>query len=178
MPQVPVPIRFIIFLALMFDSGALGDDPQVCWSDGRTDILVLADECPPHLPSLDEFPLWLSWYDPALCYDAAGNIIENINCDVNPANMAGGTAVTSEMYGYAGACLPQWFDRHLMITGVGERQCLDTGGAIVPTYREIYHPQRGFITIWLIPFDALEHHARPPWWEYNLVEPSDWYLGE
>ena len=172
-PQLPLPIVLIALLA------APPTDPgkkPACWADGRTDILVLVDECPPPLPPLEEVPLWLSWYDPALCYDEAGNVIENINCNEDPSAMAGGTAVTEAMYGYAGACLPQWFDRQIWIEPIGLRHCLDTGGAVVPTWREIFYPGRGFVTLWVIPFDALEHYQEPPWWQYLPVEPGAWEL--
>lgn len=173
-----LPLLVIQLIALLAIPPADGKKEAVagCWSDGRTDILVMVDECPPPLPPLDELPLWLSWYDPALCYDAAGRVIENINCNEDPSTMAGGTAVTEAMYGYAGACLPQWFDRQIEIEHLGLRHCLDTGGAVVPTYREIFYPGRGFVTLWVIPFDALEHYQEPPWWQYLPIEPDGWEL--
>lgn len=180
MPQIPLPIRLIFALLLVLApvDGAKKTAvvAQGCWADGRTDVVVLTKECPPPLPPLPELPLWMSWYDPAKCYDENGRVIENINCDENPRVMAGGTAVSAAMYGVAGACLPQWFGKRLVIRGIGERLCLDTGGAILPTYREIYHPKQGFVTMWIIPFDALEHYTAPPWWQYLPVEADAWEL--
>lgn len=148
-----------------------------CWADGRTDVLVMVDECPPPLPAVAELPLWLSWYDPAKCYDEAGNVIENINCDSNPRVMAGGTAVTPAMYGYAAACVPQWFDDRVAVKGVGEWHCLDVGGAVIPTYREIFWPGRGFVTTWVLPIDVLYSHTQPePWWQYLPIEAGAWVV--
>lgn len=175
-PHMPLPIVLIALLATPPTGDGKKDFVGGCWADGRTDILVLTDECPPPLPPLEEIPLWLSWYDSALCYDENGNIIVNINCNEDPAHMAGGTPVTEEMYGYAGACLPQWFDRQIWIEPIGLRHCLDTGGAVMPTYREIFYPGRGFVTLWVIPFDALEHYQEPPWWQYLPIEPDGWEL--
>jgi len=177
MPQIPLPIRLVVALLLTLapvDGAKKTAVTEGCWSDGRKDIMVLTEECPPPMPPLDEMTLWLSWYDPALCYDADGNVIENINCDASPETMAGGTAVSPEMYGYAAACLPGWFDQVVVIELIGQRHCLDTGGDVVPTYREIYHPRQGFITLWIIPIDVLAHHTNPPWWQYLPVEADDW----
>lgn len=181
MPQIPLPFRIIllVFLLALPNGGAKKTAvmEQVCWADGRTDILVLADECPPPLPPLEALPLWLSWYDPAKCYDATGRVIEDINCDSDPTVMAGGTAVTPAMYGDSAACLPKWFDRRVRVKGIGDWHCLDTGGDIIPTYREIYHPTLGFVTLWLIPIDVLHDYTQPePWWAYLPIEAGAWEL--
>jgi hypothetical protein len=95
-------------------------------------------------PPIEEMPLFLSWYDPALCLNG-GN---PINCDADPSVMAGGTAVTDDMYGYAAACIPEWFDRTLTIPGIGTRHCLDTGGDVKIAFREVYTADGLFIRGW------------------------------
>jgi len=117
-------------------------------------------------PPIEEMPLFLSWYDPALCDDNHGIMI---NCDSDPSTLAGGTAVTDEIYGVAAACIPEWFDMWLDIPGVGRRHCLDTGGAIQIVFRETYTGD-GFVWGWCVVVDLLEHHEEPPAWQYSLVE--------
>ena len=110
-------------------------------------------------PPVSEMPLFLSWYDPELCKPENGGVM--INCDSDPTRMAGGTAVTADMYGYAAACPAEWFDRVIMIPGVGERRCLDTGGAIKVTYRRTY-TSNGFVWGWCVYVDILHQHETPP----------------
>ena len=134
----------------------------------ETAVLCLALMMPgiPTPPPVEQMPLFLSWYDPALCHDDNGGIL--INCDSDPSVMAGGTAVTDDMYGYAAACIPEWFDRVLTIPGVGQRHCLDTGGAVQITYRETY-TGAGFVWGWVVVVDVLAHYEQPPPWQYSLV---------
>lgn len=129
--------------------------------------------CYPPAPPIEEMPIWASYYDPALCYDENGRVIENINCDDSPDILA--TSVpTADYYGIAAACYEDWIGMTLVVYGIGERPCLDTGGAIKPTYRMVYDPERGFVTIWVIVVDFLEHHNAPPTWQYGLF--YDWEL--
>lgn len=122
-------------------------------------------------PPIEEMPLFLSWYDPALCQPENGGIMTN--CDSNPAGLAGGTAVTDDIYGKVAACLPGWFDRWITIDGIGRFHCLDTGGAVQVVYRETYTPQ-GFMWGWCVILDVLWHYEEPPGWQYSLV--YDWRL--
>lgn len=177
MPQLPLPLIIVALILLAPVQAEKKTAVTECWADGRTDVLVMAnpDECPPPLPPLEQVPLWMSWYDPAKCYDGYGRVIENINCDGNPRVMAGGTAVTEAMYGYAAACLPEWFDGRVWVKGIGEWHCLDVGGAVIPTYREVYHPILGFVVMWVLPLDVLHDHTQPdPWWQYLPIEPGAW----
>ena len=176
MLQLPHPLIILIAL-LLAPAPPDKKAATACWSDGRADVLIMADGCPPPLPETAEMVLWLSWFDPAKCYDEDGRVIENINCDSDPTVMAGGTAVTSAMYGYAAACLPEWFDGRVRVVGVGDWHCLDVGGAVIPTYREIFWPGRGFVTLWLIPIDVLHDYTQPaPWWQYLPIEADGWEL--
>ena len=181
MPQVPVPFVLLAMLLALIapPTEAKKTAAPGCWSDGRKDVIVRVDECPPEPPPLEEMTLWLSWYDPALCYDDDGNVIENINCDANPEAMAGGTAVSADLYGNVAACPLPWKlgESVVYVPGIGSWLCLDRGGDIRPTYREIYHPQQGFVTLWVLPIDVLySHDAPPPWWEYLPIEADSWQL--
>lgn len=72
-------------------------------------------------------PLKISWYDPSL---------GGINC-MEPCNiMASGVEVTEDRYGNTAACLKEWMGAYVVIPGIGEFRCLDTGGAIIehPTF--------------------------------------------
>lgn len=97
-------------------------------------------------------PLKISWYDPAL---------GGINCDHDCTTMASGVKVTEDRYGNTAACLREWLGAWVVIPGIGEFQCLDTGGAIIE------HPT--FIYI-----DLLLHEPLPnaPWG--TMVD--DWSL--
>ena len=72
-------------------------------------------------------PLKISWYDP---------LLGGINCDHDCTTMASGVKVTEDRYGNTAACLREWMGAYVVIPGLGEFQCLDTGGAIVehPTF--------------------------------------------
>lgn len=149
-----------------------------CWSDGRKDILVRVDDdtCPPPMPPLEQMTLWLSWYDPAKCYDENGNVIKNINCDENPREMAAGMAVEGA-YGQVCACIPQWdIEDVVHVEGIGSWTCQDRGGDVRPTYRRIYHPKFGFVYMWILPIDVLADYENPPAWEFEPIAPEDWYL--
>ncbi|MCB1713584.1 MAG: hypothetical protein KDK05_00435 [Candidatus Competibacteraceae bacterium] len=176
MQQIPPLAHVVVLVALLLAPGTADKKTAVsgCWADGRTDVLVMTTECPPPLPPLEALPLWLSWYDPALCWEN-GRVIENINCDADPTTMAGGTAVSPEMYGYAAACVPVWFDQTVRVKGIGAWHCLDVGGAVIPTYREIFDPQAGFITQWVLPIDILHDSTQPdPWWQYLPIAAGAW----
>lgn len=69
-----------------------------------------------------EKPLKISWYDPAL---------GGINCDSDCTTMASGVKVTPDRYGRTAACIRPWLGKTVVIAGLGEFECLDTGGAIV-----------------------------------------------
>ncbi len=99
---------------------------------------------------MENKPLKISWYDPEL---------GGINCAHPCDTMASGVKVTPERYGRTAACVPEWMGRTVVIPGLGEFECLDTGGAIVehPTF------------IWI---DLLMH--QPPAEAGQLV--SEWYL--
>lgn len=125
--------------------------------------------CPPPMPPLGEMEIWASVYDPAHCYDENGRVIRNINCDSDPTVMATSLPV-ADYYGVAAACRPEWIGKTLIVEGIGERPCLDTGPAIVPTFRVVYDPDEGFVERWVIVVDFLEHHDRPPDWQYGLFD--------
>ncbi|MCP4419732.1 MAG: hypothetical protein GY805_24235 [Chloroflexi bacterium] len=62
----------------------------------------------------------------------------------------------------------------MSIKEIGQRHCLDTGGNILPTYREIYHLGLGFVVMWVIPIDILAHYPAPPWYEFMPVKAGTW----
>lgn len=68
-------------------------------------------------------PLKISWYDPAL---------GGVNCDHDCTTMASGVRVTPDRYGRTAACIRSWTAarRVVVIPGIGEFECLDTGGKI------------------------------------------------
>jgi len=172
-------IVWIVLSGPLPPTGGEAQRPSIeCWSDGRADVLILVDYCPPTPPPLEEMTLWLSWYDPAECYDENGRVIENINCDEDPTVLAGGTAVADHLYGEVVACAADWplGETAVTVPGIGSWLCLDRGGDIRPTYREIYHPERGFVTMWVLPIDVLHHADDPPWWQFLPIAPEDWNL--
>jgi hypothetical protein len=120
------------------------------------------------LQKLQSAPLFLSWYNPALCLPENGGIMTN--CDSVPTHMAGGHLV-EEWYGRAAACPEQMYGQTIYIEGIGERVCLDVGGRVEPTYRRVYTSQ-GFVTDWYIVVDLLENSYPddPPWWQYMRWE--------
>jgi len=132
-------------------------------------VCTAGGECTPPMPPIEEIPIWASIYDPELCYDEDGQVIANINCDGNPTMMATSLPV-ADYYGVAAACPSEWMGRTLVVEGIGERPCLDTGGAIRPTYRIVYDPMQGFVEMWVIIVDFLEHYDAPPDWQYELFE--------
>lgn len=88
-------------------------------------------------------PLKISWYDP---------LLGGINCDSDCTTMASGVKVTEDRYGNTAACLREWIGQTVVIPGIGEFKCLDTGGAIIE------HPDYIYI-------DLLLHEPLPnaPW---------------
>jgi hypothetical protein len=124
------------------------------------------------IEKLQSAPLFLSWYNPALCLPENGGIMTN--CDSNPDYMGGGHAV-ARWYGRAAACPEEMFGMTIYIEGIGERTCLDNGTRVKPTYREVYTAD-GFVTDWYIVVDLLEdsYPDDPPWWQYSRWE--DWHI--
>lgn len=110
-------------------------------------------------------PILVTYYDVAFCYDEGGNVIENINCDSDPGHFADGTAVLPESYGRVAACIPEWLGRTVVIEGVGEWLCRDTGGAIEVVWNDYYEQV-------VIHVDVLAHS--PPSYNYWLF--SEWHL--
>lgn len=189
MPQIPLPSRLLIILMLLLVPAQLSKkaapvpvpvevDVAGCWADGRKDVLVMVDECPPAPPPLEDMTLWLSWYDPAECYDENGRVVVNINCDSDPSTLAGSLPVTADLYGQVCACTAQWplGEAVVHVAGIGSWLCQDRGGDIRPTYREIYHPQLGFVTMWILPIDVLADYENPPVWQFEPIHPDDWHV--
>ena len=109
----------------------------------------------------DHLPVRASYYNPAL---------GGINCDEDCSTTGDGTPV-AECYGWCAACPPGWYGRHLDFgRWVGQWQCRDHGGAVVPTYGRTYMPG-GFVEGWWIVVDFMAH--RQPAWAYLLLDWSE-----
>lgn len=116
-----------------------------------------------------DVPLWLSWYNPQLCY-----LGHTINCGGSPEHFAT-MPVTLESYEWAAACPAGWTyygrTRTFTTAATGTRICVDRGGAIRPVWREVYTP-KGFTWAWVIIVDILAHE-RP---DYAYTMQVDWSL--
>lgn len=99
----------------------------------------------------EELPLRLSWYDPSL---------GGINCAA-PCDLLGDGTAVNDAYGWAAACPPGWYGRWLDIEYAGRWQCRDHGGAIRPTYREVFIPEVGLQARWFITVDLLTREQPP-----------------
>lgn len=99
-------------------------------------------------------PLRISWYDPKL---------GGINCDHDCTTMASGVKVTPDRYGNTAACVREWMGAWIVMPGIGEFQCLDTGGAIIE------HPTFIYIDLLLheplpnAPFGTMVHNWYLEW---------------
>lgn len=108
-------------------------------------------DCIPPMPPLSEMPLLTTWYDPAL---------GGINCGGSCSHMAL-APVTEAMYGYAAACPAALvgvdFTAVISHPAIGERACLDRGGAVIVEYSQA-------LQTWIIRVDLLETGAHSSNW--------------
>ncbi len=128
--------------------------PSECYQVGAKPKLVLHN-----------LPVLITYYDTSLCYDDAGNVVVNINCNEDPGHFADATDVTADSYGRVAACVPQWLGAIIEIPGVGSWRCRDTGGDIRVAWNR-WHGR------WVIHVDLLMHD--PPPFNYWLF--SEWRL--
>lgn len=104
-----------------------------------------------------ELPLRASWYDPAL---------GGVNC-MDPCHLLGDGTHVDNAYGWALSCPDGWYGRWLDVQHAGSHLCLDSGGAIHPTYGRTY-TNEGFVECWWITVDFLA--KEPPPYAYMLLE--------
>lgn len=129
------------------------------------------------MPHTDTLPILVSWYDPALCYDEGGNVIKNINCDDDPTQLAT-MPMDERLYGRVAACHADWTKRFhttvVILPGIGRFWCVDRGGRIEPTCRDLYDPNRGWYYGCVNLIDILWDSTRwgEPAWQFTLVD--DW----
>lgn len=104
-----------------------------------------------------QLPVRASWYDP---------VLGGINCQ-EPCDLLGDGSPVDENYGQIIACPPGWYGRALYFDNIGERECRDSGGDIVPTCQEIFIPWKGHEYTCYITVDFLERQEPP--WAYMLL---------
>lgn len=109
----------------------------------------------------DALSIRLSAYDPSWCD------VYPTNCYEGNTSLATGLHY-ADYYGIAAACPIEWLHKTVTVDGVLSRVCLDTGGAIEPTYRN---------GEWFIVIDVLYHfeddpkHGESwPWWALQNYE--------
>ncbi len=110
----------------------------------------------------EELSIRLSAYDPAWCEQIP------TNCDGDTFLATG--APYEPYYLIGAACPLEWLNRTVTIAGMGSWLCVDTGGAIRPTFRG---------GEWFIPIDVLYPFAGDPrlgenWPIGFLLNYSEW----
>ncbi len=103
-------------------------------------------KCATPAPAIEEMPILVTWYNPALCYEGL-----TINCDSDPSVLADGQGWEVADYGRVAACIPQWLGRTIRFKN-RELKCRDAGGMILPRWDD-YH------RAWVIPVDVLSQTA-------------------
>lgn len=128
------------------------------------------------VPEYHQVPLYLSYYDPALCD------IAPTNCDGDPTTLATGS-MHDNLYGFGLACPYEWLGREyttwLYVPELWTaRPCLDTGGNITMQWRALWQmDEDGYWHLtpqWAVVIDLLEH--TPPSYVYTVVDVGEWHL--
>jgi hypothetical protein len=136
---------------------AIGD----CLSVDQEKMICVADPA--------DMAVRISTYDPAM---------GGTNCDGDCGHTAT-RPVTPDMYEWAAACPAGWTTRgettivHFQFRDVW---CVDRGGAVHPTWREVYTPE-GFRQMWVIVIDIMEANPENHWWSYSTIPAGEWSLG-
>lgn len=121
-------------------------------------------DCIPPRPSIRELPLLVTWYNPAM---------GGLNCDGDCSHLSL-APMHPAFYGRAAACPAEFvgldFTAVVSHPAIGERACLDRGGAVVVEYR--YVPGVGWL--WLAVVDLLEHGPHPTNWQLLYGWRMEW----
>jgi hypothetical protein len=108
--------------------------------------------CIPPQPPLADLPLLTTYYNPAL---------GSINCNSDCSTLAL-VPMSDTLYGFAAACPAEMvfvdFTAVISHPAIGERACLDRGGAVVIEYNE-------GLQLWVIRIDLMERGPHPSNWQ-------------
>jgi len=130
-----------------------------------TFLLAALNSCPPPPPeTLNEFALWVTWYDPALCDDPE----MSHNCDSDPTHTADMTPVTPALYGKTAACPPQLLGSRFVANGL-DVVCRDTGTAVNFRYKAAVGSWGGG---WVLSVDVMAKKGE----RYDLEIIENWKL--
>lgn len=112
----------------------------------------------------EELPVRASWYDPFLETDSQE--VADIQC-MEPCHLLGDGTAVEDAYGWAVACPLGWHGRWITVQFAGTWQCRDSGGAIRPTWMEVFIPGEGMRMEWFLTLDFLLKEQ--PSWAYLLL---------
>jgi len=122
-----------------------------------------------------ELRMFVSVYDYALCDE------HPINCYGDGSYFANGIPTGPEWYEIAAACPHSWVGSYISLPDVYDHllYCVDTGGRITPTFREVWvfddSGRAEKVWMWVIMLDILYPHHLYGWPGYALQAYSDWH---